>query len=198
MSKRFKMKPNSGWAYDEMALAAAMLSSVGAFGVVAVPWDVVLKSGTQQLMEQIEVVETANAAFYDRYRLWPHQVTNGDWSHNAAVLIDQSAMKFPYNTMRGYERLLPESQFKPAEGNAVSIQHNIGDGGRVLQRVARGQDGRTYLEVIFENVPLTEARKVDQQVDGRYDPQGGRVTFEFTDTIVRTDKVSLKYRANAV
>lgn len=185
-----------GIAFDELALASAVVASVGTFAVVTVPWDTVFTSTPERIVQNATVIEQANLSFYERYRMWPHEVTNGNWANNMSVLVNQDSMKFPYSTMRSFVRLLPEDRFQ-YDQNTSAVTHSFGQGGRVLQRPIQAE-GESYLEVIFEDVPLVEARNVDLKIDGIYDPEEGLVTIDFEDSLIDTDTVTLRYRANKI
>ncbi len=184
-------KSVEGLAYDELILVVAMVSSLGAFVAVSVPWDTVLKSSSAKVVDEFAAIELANRAFYDRYRLWPHETTTGEDTKNIAVLVNRDAMKFPYNTMRSFTSMLPEGTYEVSEGGDT-ILHTIGDGGRVTQREVNGQDGR-YLQITMENVSLVDARKIDESIDGIYDPDSGRVSVSYNDTTA-----NVHYRANRI
>lgn len=186
---------NLGVAYDELALVSALVAGVGAFAMVSMPWDkmgVGSGSPAQSMIDQLAIIETANLAFHDRYRLWPHEVTDGTPTRNISVLSDQTAMKFPYSAMRNFEQLLPTEEF---ELSGKTLQHSIGQGGRVTQQ-AVSEAGERYIEVTFEDVPLITARKIDESIDGYYDPEIGRVSLSFQESIVDAETVDLHYRAN--
>ena len=124
--------------------------------------------------------------------MWPYQVTSGQPTNNVAVLFDQTAMKFPYSAMRNYEQLLPTKKFKIKQ---KTLQHTIDQGGAVSQQPVYN-NGERYLEVTFENIPLVTARKIDEQIDGYYDPDYGRVSLSFRDSVVDAETVDVHYRAN--
>lgn len=190
-----------GIARDEAVLAIAMVAGTGAVGGVALQWDGASgsfgfgASGPEKVMEQLNDIQRANTAFYDTFGKWPHEVTNGRPSHNAAVLASKSAMIFPYSTMSGHRRLVSENNFTLKNN---SLRHTLGEGGMVMQDVQRGDKGRMYLAVKMENVPLYEAQAVDTKIDGVYGPEEGRVLLDMPTDTLDNDRVTLYYLANRV
>ena len=194
--KKFPFTATSGVASDELILAGALLASAGAFVVVAMPWEGVFKPGSTQMVEKLSALETANVAFFDRYRLWPHQVTDGSPVQNAAVLIDQAAMRFPYSTMAEYNRLLPTDAYTGSA--AEGLTHTLGTGGQVTQELVRNSNGRLQYLITMQAVPLGVARQVDAQIDGAYDPLAGRVRLDFGTSVTEPEAVTLQYYANEI
>lgn len=182
------LKSQWGLAMDEAILAAAMVTSFGVFVGVNVPWGNLLTDSTQVVAE-VARIEKANKAFYMKNKLWPHQTTNGDWKMNVAALVSPEAMRYPYNIMTHFTNYMPEYQT-----NATELRHNLGEGGSIMQRPVTVA-GAEYLEIIFERVPLREARKVDTEIDGSYDPEEGKVQLIFDEN---EGYVNLHYRANSI
>ncbi len=189
-TKQLRAVKNAGIATDEMILAAAMVTSFGVFSYVAVPWDSLLQSTAVRMVDQFTQIEEANSEFYGMYRMWPHQMTNGNWANNASALSTKQALTFPYNNMSTFTAALPDSAYEVSR-EGVSLRHDFGAGGRIMQRPVTLPGGGGYIEVIFEDVPFSEARKVDEVIDGAYDPDNGRLTMGFEN-----DRVTIYYQAN--
>ena len=190
MSKMMKkLKSQLGLAMDEAILAGVMAASFGVFVAVNVPWGDILGTGTN-VVDEMRQIEQANAEFYASYKLWPHQTTDGDWKRNVAALVSPQAMRYPYNIMTRFTNFLPEKGT-----NATELVHNLGEkGGSIMQRPVNYRSA-DYIEIIFESVPLQEARQIDIEIDGTYDPEEGRVYFVFDET---EGFVNIHYRANEI
>lgn len=189
---KYWLQSPKGIAYDELALVAFMVSSAGAFAAVSVPWEAVLKSSGERVVDQLALLEQANSQFYQRYRMWPHEMTDGSPNHNVSVLMTNEVMRFPYSQMRAYSNALDSSKFSLRGAKEdLSLYHSFGDGGRIVQLPKVDDKGSEYLEIIFENVPVGDARKVDSLVDGSFTPEDGRLTMQMSG-----DNVNLHYRAN--
>lgn len=185
-----KLKNQAGIATDEAILASIMVASLGAFVFVNVPWDSMF-STANRLVTNLESIETANNEFYERHRLWPHQTTTGDWRMNVNALVSPKAMRYPYNNMVSFKNYLSEMSPKYTENG---VRHDFGEGGSVLQRPI-SVHGKEYIEIILENVPLTDARKLDNKIDGEYNPDTGRVTLKFDEA---RETANVHYRANRI
>tara|TARA_R110000868_G_scaffold262401_2_gene521121 strand:- start:101355 stop:101963 length:609 start_codon:yes stop_codon:yes gene_type:complete len=191
MRKLFKViKSQTGLAADEAILATAMVASLGAFVVVNVPWEGMFNASSK-MQEKLVTLEQANAEFYERHRMWPHQTTSGDWRMNVSALVSPRAMRYPYNSMTSFKNYISEMS---KEYNANGVRHEYGVGGVVMQRPVSYQ-GAEYIEIILEGVPLADARKLDETIDGSYDPDAGRVYFVFDEA---ENVVDLHYRANQI
>lgn len=182
------LKSQLGLAMDEAILATVMATSFGVFVAVNVPWGDVFGTSTD-IVEELQVIEKANAKFYASHSVWPHQTTDGDWKHNVAALVSPQAMRYPYNIMTAFKNYLPEKNT-----NAAQLTHTLGNGGAIMQRPISYRNA-DYIEIIFESVPLADARKVDIKLDGAYDPEQGRVYFVFDEN---EGLVNLHYRANEI
>lgn len=191
MRKFFKViKSQTGLAADEAVLATAMVASLGAFLVVNVPWGNMF-SAAEDMQEQIKIVEQANAEFYERHRLWPHQTTSGDWRMNVSALVSPKAMRYPYNSMTSFKNYLNDIS---KAYNPNGVIHSYGEGGHIMQRPVSFK-GEEYIEIIMQGVPLAEAKSLDTAIDGEYDPDNGKVYMIFSE---ETDTVDLHYRANRI
>ena len=182
----------AGVAVDELILATTMVAGIGTFTVAAMNWDSFSVSSTSivhdQMVSQLKQVEEANYNFYVTHRMWPHQTTDGDWANNASALVTPSVMRYPYRAMTTFNNLLPNFTVR---GRNYNLRHGFGKGGNVMQRPIKTAEG-TFIEVIFENIPFEDAKKIDAKIDGKYNPTAGRVMLEFSEN----EKVSLHYLAN--
>lgn len=191
MNKLFKViKSQTGLAADEAVLATAMVASLGAFLVVNVPWGNMF-SGAEAMQEKLHMVEQANAEFHERHRLWPHQTTSGDWRMNISALVSPKAMRYPYNSMTSFKNYLDDIS-KSYSPNGV--RHEYGEGGHIMQR-AVSYRGENYIEIILQGVPLAEAKGLDSKIDGKYDPDNGKVYMIFSE---ESETVDVHYRANRI
>lgn len=178
----------AGLAYDEAILIAVIGAGIGGFTLAVIPWGTMFTGTATQISNQMFSIEIANREFRNRYQMWPQEAGDGTWAGNVAVLATKQAMKYPYNAMSDFKPVL-DLPFDATRDGLV-VRHNFGNGGRILQRPVQGIDGQ-YLEVVYENVPLYDARKVDETVDGTQDADNGRVRLVFED-----GKVDILYRAN--
>lgn len=188
------IKSKEGMAIDEAILVTTMVGSLGVMGAVTVSWDSVYTNtfeNHKNLVTEMQAIESANVEFFDRYKVWPHATTNGDWSRNVAALADKSAMRYPYNSISGYSNVMKDLKIVGKERKVI---HEFGDGGRVMQHVVDGRDGQ-YMEIIFENVPLKMAKKADEMIDGMYSPTEGRISLVVNDS---KDQINLHYLANKI
>ena len=191
MRNLFKViKSQTGLAADEAVLATAMVASLGAFLVVNVPWGNMF-STAEAMQEQLEMVEQANAEFYQRHRLWPHQTTSGDWRMNVSALVSPEAMRYPYSSMTSFKNHIGDIT-KKHDPNGVN--HSYGTGGSIMQRAVSYQ-GQEYIEIILEGVPLAQAKSLDTRIDGAYDPDNGKVYMIFNE---ESESVDVHYRANRI
>lgn len=189
------LRGTHGLAFDEALVIGGMVGSLAVMGAVSVSWGDVY-TGTfakhETLLTEISTISDANARFHERFQLWPHQTTNGDWAANAAALADKSAMRFPYNNMLSTAVVLPSAKTDP---RSRALVHTIGEGGRILQREVTA-NGSRYLEIIFENIPVDIAKQVDEKIDGSYTPTTGDVSLEVTGK--SNKNVNLHYLANRI
>jgi len=188
-----QLRNQLGVAMDEAVLVAAMVASLGALVATNVPWGTLFNESSQ-IIEDISLIETANSEFYQRHRLWPHQTTNGDWKMNVAALATPGAMRYPYSSMRSFKNLVPSFSAVGTKGETTALRHNFGDGGNISQRPVSFK-GQEYIEIIFESIPLADARRLDMNVDGVYDPDNGRVYLIFNED---QETVNLHYRGNMI
>ena len=190
-SKQKAAFPHSGFAIDEAILATVMTASLAAVVVVSVPWNKMFTDGVQ-IASYLETIEKGNAAFYAQHQLWPHETTGGDPILSVSALTSTEAMKWPYNTMVSFKNHISDITPGFMDGG---VKHTYGNGGLVVQEqiIHRGQ---RYLQVTLKDVPLEDARALDKEIDGNYNPSVGRVTLGFESH--KTDMADVKYRANAL
>ena len=179
-----------GLGVDEAILSIAMVTSLGAFVAINVPWGNFF-SASSQMQGELQQIETANREFYSRHQIWPHQTTNGDWKRNVSALVSTRAMRYPYNTMTSFKNLLPD--FK-TDAKMAEVRHAFGKGGAIMQRPVSFQ-GKEYIEIILENVPISDARDLDEKIDGAYDPDNGQMYLVFDKDKITVD---VHYRANPI
>lgn len=177
-----------GIAASEALLAAAMVASFGVFVVASVPWSDVLGRGESVVVEGFEAIEKANYAFFNEYRMWPHQLTDGEETKNITALLSPESLRYPYSMRTHFKNFLPKFN-----SNATVLKHNLGEGGVITQKPVR-VDGGFFMEITYENVPLRVARRIDEKIDGFYDPDHGRVYFSFKDD--GSMNVNIHYIAN--
>lgn len=174
-----------GIAVNEAILATAMVASFGVFVAVSVPWGSVVSTDLK-VVDGFKAIEKANIAFFNEYHMWPHQMTDGNEVHNVSALVSPEVLRYPYSVMTHFKNFLPEYKT-----NASVVKHHIGSGGVISQKIVEYQ-GEPYMEVTFKDVPLRAARRIDEEMDGIYDPEVGKVYFTFKDGT----EVDIHYRAN--
>jgi len=185
-----KLRSQVGLALDEAILVMTMLSGFAGFVVVTNPLDILGGSiSPVELVSELHKIEQANYEFYRRHLSWPHETTNGGWTDNITVLQTPTVMRSSYRNRHSVANFLPSYERNSKTGG---LRHEWGDGGDISQHVVE-HEGQSYLEIILENVPYDMAHDVDQKLDGKYDPNSGRVYIVFDD-----DKINLHYRANRV
>ncbi len=179
-----------GLAGDEIVLVTAMVGSAGAFLSVVVPWEAVFTSSSDRAVNYLTQIEQANETFYDLYRKWPYQMTNGAAANNAAALVTKNALAYPHNHMENYKKVLEDGTFD-ITSKGIELRHSFGQGGRILQKKSKSRFYR--MDVVFENMPYEEAKAMDKKIDGKESPNNGRVKLRFhngqVDVIFKSNKV---------
>jgi hypothetical protein len=179
-----------GLAVDEAILAAAMVGSVGLFAAVSMPWEAILRSANSRMLNELETIEAANASFRQQYHRWPYEMTDGSHANNASVLATRRALKAPYRNMSGYVPVLNDMVYD-ISGREVELKHAYGAGGRIVQMPS---DLKGYqMKVVYEDMPLSKVKEMDQEIDAAADLNGGRLRAD-----VRRGRVFMVYYANPV
>ena len=164
---------NLGLAVDEAILAGAMIGSAGMLAAVAVPWDQVLPmSAEQKMANELVVLEEANASFYQHYRKWPTEMTDGSSTHNAAVLVTRRALRYPFRNMESFAAMLADMPFD-IENRKVSLRHAYGSGGTIEQE--RSDRPGYRMKIVYRNMPSTDIAALDKLIDENDDLYGGRL-----------------------
>lgn len=185
-------KRNAGIAIDEILLVSVMMGGLGTFGAVAVPWDSVMGTSTEQKsINELHIIEAANAEFHKLYKHWPHEMTNGKGVDNVAVLINRQALRYPYSHMEDFRSVTQDIMLDIAPNGTLKTRHSLGSG-RILQRAAPHGSGYK-MEIVLENIPLTTAGEIDKQIDGELSASSGRVFMD-----IKGNTAHIIYRANKI
>lgn len=177
-----------GLALDEAILATAMVGSMGVFGVAVVPWDTVFSSEYDQVVSQLEQIEQANIDFYATHNRWTYQMTNGADHNNAAALVTQQALRFPFSNVSNYTPLLNDIPYD-IQASGITLRHSYGEGGVIGQRKS---SNRGYeMEVVLQDVPYSILEALDIEIDGTANLNAGRIQRQISGK-----RLDLVYYAN--
>lgn len=171
------VRRNLGIAVDEILLVTFMAGSLGTFGAVVVPWEDISLSGSPQAQASaiLTDIESANTAYKKLYNAWPHQMTNGDSSHNMVVLMSRQALRYPYSTMSEFKPVLPTLK-SDLTHDGIVIKHGLSNG-KITQKAAPKLSGYA-IEITLENIALETAQRIDLAFDGEQNKKGDRVTVK--------------------
>jgi hypothetical protein len=174
-------------AKDELMLAAAVSVSLGSFGYIAVPWGGLGMGPADRALALYEQIEKANQEYFDKYGLWPHEVTDNTPEQNAAVLMSRVPLAAEYRNSKVYQPVM--EGLLDTRGADVVARHGYGQGGDIASTPLNGGAYRYVVE--FSNLTLDEARELDEAVDGEFGATQGRLRI-----VERDGTVVAKYLAN--
>lgn len=186
-------KSTAGFAREELILAAAVGGTLSTFGVVgAVNMGWVGSGGTSgvQIADSLKAIESANLKFYQRYGAWPDEVSDGTPTGNIAVLADIRADVHGTLRGRGFHPLIPADIDVTSSGMVVRYRNA---GGAAIGQVVLPEGGTYRYMVSLSNLTLEQARKLDEKIDGEFDPDKGRVHINYDGT---GKQASIKYYTN--
>lgn len=175
-------------AKDELMLAGAVAVSLGSFGYMAVPWSGFGVGPADKAMALYEQIEKGNQAYFEKYGLWPHEVTNNTPTENVAVLMSRVPLAAEYRNSKIYQPVIMEGLLD-TKGDSVVARHTYGQSGEVAQTALNGGAYRYVVE--FSNLTVDEAKALDEKIDGDFSPTGGRLRI-----VERDGAVVAKYLAN--
>lgn len=181
----------AGFAREELVLGAMVLGGVGAFGgLVAIPWSGILAGGTTEAVALYKQIEAANLKFYQDHGYWPHEATDGNPAANVVVLMDRKAATQAYLSQSGFRPLIQADMDVTETGQVV--RHRYGAGGAVRQMAVQdGTDADFRYIISMDNLSKAEARELDEKVDGKFNPNAGRLQITYLG-----DKAIARYFAN--
>lgn len=174
-------------AKDELMLAAAVSVSLGSFGYIAVPWGGLGLGPADKAMALYEQIEQANQDYFEKYGLWPHEVTDNAPEHNAAVLMSRVPLAPEYQNSKVYQPVM--EGLLDTRGADVVARHSYGQGGDITTTALNGGAYRYVVE--FSNLTVDEARTLDEAIDGEFAATKGRLRV-----VERDGAVVAKYLAN--
>lgn len=177
-----------GLAKDELLLLGAVSVSLGSVGYVAVPWGTLAMGPTDHALALYEQIEKGNQAYFDKYGVWPHEVTSGNADANVVVLMSRKALTRPFAESAVYQPVMKGLVDVRADG--LKARHTYGQGGVVTSVPLNG--GAYRYVIAFDNLTIGEARDLDEAMDGEFDPAKGRVRLVEEEGVV-----TAKYLANA-
>ena len=168
----------AGYTREELVLGGLVMGSLGVFGGVAgaVPWSTLLASDQDQAAALYRQIESANLKFFQEYGYWPHEVTDGDARSNVAVLLDRSVATGIYISKARYRPLLEADT--DMVGQRPVVRHRYGRGGVVREVPLADGDAYRYI-VVMDDLSLKQARELDQAVDGKFNPEEGRLRISY-------------------
>lgn len=181
------MKMFLGLAKDELLLLGAVGMSLGSIGYVAVPWGSIGMGPTDHALALYEQIEKANQDYFDKYGVWPHEVTSGAPDANVVVLMSRKALTSEYARSAIYQPVM--EGLIEARVDGLKARHTYGQGGTIAEIPLNGGDYRYVVE--FTNLTVAEARALDETVDGEFNPGKGRLRLVEDDGVV-----TAKYLAN--
>ncbi|MFZ2587669.1 MAG: hypothetical protein WAZ18_06110 [Alphaproteobacteria bacterium] len=177
-----------GLAKDELLLLGAVSMSLGSIGYVAVPWGTLAMGPEDKALALYEQIETANQAYFDKYGVWPHEVSSNTPASNVVVLMSRKALTGVYSDSAVYQPVM--DGLLEARADGLVARHTYGQGGKVMQVALNGGAYRYVVE--FDNLTINQARALDESIDGEFGPGKGRLRMTEEDGVV-----TAKYLANA-
>lgn len=123
-------------------------------------------------------LEDANILFRDHYGAWPPAVAHKPGAMAAAVLAsnDNTVMKFDYQGV--FKNFIPQYALV-----AGKLQHPLGG---VVEQFPGKYLNRKVLLVRLHNVPMKDAKQVDEHIDGIADGTKGRVQYGTSNPLTLT------------
>lgn len=176
-----------GLAKDELLLLGAVSMSLGSVGYVAIPWGTLTMGPSDKALALYEQIEHANQTYFDKYGVWPHEVTSGTPEANAVVVMSRKALTRPFAESAVYQPVMEGLVDVRADG--LKARHTFGKGG-VVTSVALNGGAYRYV-IAFDNLTIAEARDLDEAIDGEFNPAKDRVRLVEEDGVV-----TAKYLAN--
>lgn len=178
MSLKALFLKTGGFAREELIVGAVVIGGLSTAGaVMGVPWHDMMRSSQVEAADIYREIESANLKFYQEYGYWPDEVTDGTSTANVRVLMDRTAASSTYVSPRNFRPLI-EADTDIVNGEAV-VRHRYGSGG-VIRTVALNDDTKGYRYVItMDNLKMSEARLLDEAVDGKFDPDHGRLQITY-------------------
>lgn len=158
---------------DELLLAGAVTVSLGTVGFVAVPWSGLGLGGSaaDQAVALYEQIEKANDAYFERYGMWPHEVTQNTPEANVVALMSRASLVRPFAQDRTYQPVMEGLLESTPDG--LAARHTYGAGGTIGEVALNGSEYR-YV-VTFDNLSVADAKALDDAVDGDFSPAKGRL-----------------------
>lgn len=181
-------KRNLGYTIDQTILIVAIIAILITLVIATVGWDIITRAGGTKLAAQFRQIEDSVGQFYADHQMWPHQaITQGNnWAAIPRVLANTGA---GYTRVGGLAADDLRNYIAGLERNPANnyIYHNFGAGGRVLMVVneppaAAGIGSNSYFAIQFANVPVNEATKADEVIDGDINAAEGRVVYNNAGT----------------
>ena len=183
----------SGFAREELILAAAVGGTLSTFGVVGalnLGWVGNSNDGTH-IADALQTLESANLKFYPRYGVWPDEVSDGTPAGNVAVLVDSRADVKGTLRGRGFHPLIQADMDVGSGG--ITVRYRAA-GGAAIGETALSDGGTYRYMVTLDHLTLAQARKVDEKIDGEFNPDTGRVRIAYSQDGKMAD---IKYYINA-
>lgn len=183
------LRSTLGFAREEILLGTVVLGGMGGLGTLAVHSTGMFTTHSQQALHMLEQVESANLKFYQEYGYWPHEVTGGSPTANVAVLQDISQASEVYLGKAKNARPLLDAALDTQDGREVV--RATGTGGGIVRQAARDADSDFRYTITLDKMDMEDARKIDEKIDGTFDPEHGRVTITYVG-----DTAIVSYKAN--
>jgi hypothetical protein len=122
--------------------------------------------------------------------VWPDEVSNGTPTGNIAVLADSRADVKGALRGRGFHPLIQADMDITAQGITVRYRDA---GGAAIGETALSDGGTYRYAVGLDHLTLTQARKIDEKIDGEFNPDKGRVRITYSPD---GKEASIKYYIN--
>jgi hypothetical protein len=183
----------SGFAREELILAAAVGGTLSTFGVVGalnMGWVGNSNDGAH-IADALQTLESANLKFYQRYGMWPDEVSDGTPAGNVAVLADSRADVKGALRGRGFHPLIQADM--DVSGGSITVRYRAA-GGAAIGETALSDGGTYRYMVTLDHLTLSQARKIDEKIDGEFNPDAGRVRVAYSPD---GKQATIKYYINA-
>lgn len=182
LTKTNMWKSTAGYTIDQTILIVAIIAILVTIIIISVGWALLSKAGGSKLASQLRQIEDANGQFYADQHLWVYQaITTPSAVNNMLALTGTptAAWQSAVNTNE-IKNLVPG--FRVA---GTAVNHSFGAGGAITLQYGTPNatqntsvpSANTYLVVQFASVPVAEADRADQAIDGAADYKTGRLVY---------------------
>ena len=172
------IRRNLGYTIDQTILIVAVIAVLITLIIASVGWDLLSRAGGAKLASYFKQIEDANAQFYAKMGVWPHDAMNQAGiaaRQNPAgyilVLKDRDATFTATGSgQRFFDRFqdyLPGFSVDNAT-TPTTVEHSFGNGGDITQAVGGSTvcpGNSDYLRVTMTGVTIQEIIEADSNID---------------------------------